>query len=190
MMRGTRSAATHATTNMINPMEFQNETEAALAEEWSGVGWSAASGSHSVPVRVQLHRYKGWKMPDNTVKVDRSTRWGNPFKVGKIAVSSRLGYRTPACLLNVLVQDDAHAVRLFEQWLYSESDHALSWRISANVIRGKNLACWCPIWRCGNGHKFGNEIKPSRVQKYCLDCGRLLVRAACHADTLLQLANK
>ena len=33
------------------------------------------------PQRIQLKRTKGWKMPPNTVKVDRSTRWGNPWRV-------------------------------------------------------------------------------------------------------------
>ena len=35
------------------------------------------------PARIQLRRAKGWRMPENTVKVDRSTPWGNPFKVGE-----------------------------------------------------------------------------------------------------------
>jgi Domain of unknown function (DUF4326) len=35
----------------------------------------------------QPHRFscagpKGWRMPPNTIKVDSSTRWGNPFHVG------------------------------------------------------------------------------------------------------------
>src|SRR4051812_49296276 len=29
--------------------------------------------------RVQLSRRAGWRMPPNTVKVDRTTQWGNPF---------------------------------------------------------------------------------------------------------------
>lgn len=33
-----------------------------------------------LPVRIQLSRAKGWKMPAHTVKVDRSTSWGNPFR--------------------------------------------------------------------------------------------------------------
>lgn len=35
------------------------------------------------PTRIQLSRRKGWKMPPNTVKVDRTTKWGNPFEVGR-----------------------------------------------------------------------------------------------------------
>src|SRR5262245_55978272 len=33
------------------------------------------------PRRVQLRRAKGWRMPANTVKVDRTTLFGNPFSV-------------------------------------------------------------------------------------------------------------
>src|SRR5215208_999153 len=32
-----------------------------------------------MPARIQLKRTKGWRMPPNTVKVDRTTRFGNPF---------------------------------------------------------------------------------------------------------------
>lgn len=35
------------------------------------------------PVRVQLRRTKGWRMPDNTVNVARPGKWGNPFRVGR-----------------------------------------------------------------------------------------------------------
>lgn len=34
-------------------------------------------------IRVQRSRQKGWRMPPNTVKVDRTTKWGNPFSVGE-----------------------------------------------------------------------------------------------------------
>ena len=35
------------------------------------------------PQRVQLKRSAGWKMPANTLKVDRTTRWGNPFSAAE-----------------------------------------------------------------------------------------------------------
>jgi hypothetical protein len=38
-----------------------------------------------MPERIQLKRAKGWRMPENTVKVDRTTKWGNPFVPGKLA---------------------------------------------------------------------------------------------------------
>ena len=85
-----------------------------------------------MPERIQLKRTRGWRMPPNTVKVDRSTRWGNPMTV-------RPGY--PA----------AQAVEDYRLWLEGKSP----WRFtqtdvvppSIEEIRrhlaGKNLACWC-----------------------------------------------
>ena len=35
------------------------------------------------PIRVQLRRTKGWRMPVNTVTVARPTKWGNPFMVNE-----------------------------------------------------------------------------------------------------------
>jgi hypothetical protein len=87
--------------------------------------------------RIQLSRRKGWRMPDNTVKVDRTTRWGNLFIVGKdgtreecVELYRRLlgGYlaigQTPSI-------DEQHKYRAFVK--------CNLWR-----LRGKNLACWCP----------------------------------------------
>ena len=34
------------------------------------------TASQAAPVRIQLKRAKGYRMPANTLKVDRSTRWG------------------------------------------------------------------------------------------------------------------
>ena len=73
-------------------------------------------------------------MPDNTVKVDRSTRWGNPMRV-------RPGY--PA----------ADAVADYAAWIQGESaDRFTDITVvppSLQDIRlhlaGKNLACWCAI---------------------------------------------
>ena len=35
-----------------------------------------------VSERIQLCRARGWRMPTGAVKVDRTTKWGNPFVVG------------------------------------------------------------------------------------------------------------
>ena len=56
------------------------------------------------PTRAQLRRTKGWRMPPNTVKVDRSTRWGNPYPVGSMSLGTR-------------VTDAADAVRRFRKHL-------------------------------------------------------------------------
>jgi hypothetical protein len=82
-----------------------------------------------VPERVQLSRRKGWRMPPMTVKVDRSTVFGNPFRVD---------------------EDMGHAACIvaFRQWLlavnpaFVPSRHSVL-RRRLHELRGKNLACWC-----------------------------------------------
>lgn len=86
-----------------------------------------------MPERIQLRRSNGWRMPPNTVKVDRSTRWGNPFRVGTEGVP-----------------DAAAAVRLFSRLLEMQDQIAADhkWFVFTNGrliadLGGKNLACWC-----------------------------------------------
>ena len=113
----------------------------------------------TAPYRVQLSRKKGWRMPPNTVKVDRSTKWGNPFAV------HRDGSK----------MDPANAVAGFHLMLTKEGawfPQPLPWpkgKIPKDMttvdevraeLSGKNLACWCPL------------------------------NQPCHADVLLELANK
>lgn len=111
------------------------------------------------PMRIQLSRAKGWRMPPNTVKVSRPSIWGNPFTV----VDCReAGYRGTDAELS------AHCVNAFRGWLAgSDRDwmgpqsEAAREAILARLpeLRGKNLACWCP---------YG---------------------CPCHADVLLEIAN-
>jgi hypothetical protein len=84
-----------------------------------------------MPIRVQLKRSKGWRMPAGTVKVDRSTRWGNPFTAqdcGSVAA----------------------AVIRHEQWMRGEVEAPDGRRPPAVAelrrgLGGRNLGCWCPL---------------------------------------------
>lgn len=91
------------------------------------------------PKRIQLRRTKGWKMPKNTVKVDRSTEFSNPFVVGE-APWGREPFTAET------------AIAAFRAWAPTN--------LALEKLRGKNLACWC---------------KPNDP---------------CHADVLLEIANK
>lgn len=94
--------------------------------------------------RTAYHRKyctKGWKIPPNTVKVDRSTKWGNPFRVHGD------GYLMAPEL----------AVRAFRELLAKEgcwwpkmprpgrlvSTPPTTLGDVRRKLRGKNLACWC-----------------------------------------------
>ena len=115
------------------------------------------------PVRVQRSRKAGSKLPPNTVCVTRGRgmRFGNPFTVKQLRE------------LNVQGSDELLArvcVEAFRRWL--TSDLSMDWtgpeseRVRGVMLRGlpslrgKNLACWCPIG------------------------------SPCHGDVLLELANR
>lgn len=128
------------------------------------------------PQRIQLSRRKGWRMPENTVKVDRTNRtFGNPFRIGGYF---RIGDINPKAAFRMdwmerciwkpediddalatgftLIEDAATAVDFYRRLCATGTP-------SANMLenlRGKNLACWC---------------KPGDP---------------CHADVLLELANR
>jgi hypothetical protein len=90
------------------------------------------------PIRIQLKRTKGWKMPPNTVKVDRSTKWGNPFKVGSQFVRPKM--KPGGGQIVNTVYDNEHAVQLYKRFTARE----VALQIAAyQELRGKNLACWC-----------------------------------------------
>ena len=83
------------------------------------------------PRRVQLRRSKGWTMPPHTLKVDRTTRWGNPF--------------TPAECGSV-----AAAVALHGRWMRGEVEAPggavpPSPEELRGALAGRHLACWCPL---------------------------------------------
>lgn len=119
----------------------------------------AGVGVMEKPKRIQLSRAKDWKMPPNTVKVDSSTKWGNPFEVADLREAGYICSDTEAmatCVMAFrkwLAGDDRY-------WMGPEADAAcLAIIDNLGELRGKNLACWC---------------KPGEP---------------CHADVLLKLAN-
>jgi hypothetical protein len=75
------------------------------------------------PIRVQLSRKKGYKMPPNTVKVTRPGKWGNPFKVGP--------------------DETPHfAVACYRDHLREHPEITEAARLE---LKGKNLACFCKL---------------------------------------------
>ena len=112
------------------------------------------------PQRLKRERTKGWRKPDNCVIVDRTSKWGNPFKVSECREAGFKG--TDAELA-------ARCVSAFSVWLgplwrnnwNGKESEAARTAILDNLsdLRGKNLVCWCELDQ------------------------------PCHADVLLELAN-
>lgn len=79
-----------------------------------------------MPDRIQLSRAKGWRMPENTVKVARPTVYGNPYRIGDKGVP-----------------DGEVAVYLYRLWLETTPDGQCALALIKRHLRGKNLACFC-----------------------------------------------
>lgn len=96
------------------------------------------------PVRVQLSRAKGWRMPPNTVKVDRSTPWGNPWKLHRHAmgpIAATWWVWGPKSDEECATEAEALALSLRKFRFYAETRPA-DW---LDPLRSKNLACWCGL---------------------------------------------
>lgn len=96
-----------------------------------------------MPVRVQLRRTKGWRMPENTVKVTRPGKWGNPFVVhpGLLAGQEMKGVAW-GCFAVPTLED---AIACFRESLLIGDDAGHRLADDLHELRGKNLACFCRL---------------------------------------------
>lgn len=71
-------------------------------------------------------------MPSGAIKVDRTTRWGNPWKVGVMGPQGH-------CPVSA-----AHSVELFAEMLGRQELRArVGYPHDLAPLRGHPLACWC-----------------------------------------------
>lgn len=116
-----------------------------------------------MPERIQLSRRKGWRMPPNTVKVDRTSIFGNPFAVNERTTAKD----AVRAFRRFLRMSQAAIMRSVKDEKGEENPlGGIGMIVRRNMIlkrlpelRGKNLACWC---------------RPDQP---------------CHADVLLRKAN-
>lgn len=112
------------------------------------------------PRRVQRRRAKGWRQPPDAIYVGRPSKWGNPYRVTDWGPEG-----DPIELQRPLGQEGA--VGMFR-------DAALGLHVGGPLftdddlaeLRGRDLVCWCPLT-----DKRGDPVP-------------------CHADVLLELANR
>lgn len=106
-------------------------------------------------------------MPENTVSIARPTKWGNPFTMDAYrAFETDLGMPRATdtdvraelvnCFRSVVVHGPDSPYWTLENF---EAVLTICRGLDAGELRGKNLACWCPLDQ------------------------------PCHADVLIQLAN-
>lgn len=120
------------------------------------------------PIRVQRQRTKGWRMPENTVYVGRPTKWGNPWSVngyydagysGDLLVAVRATVEQFRAWVTRTRSSWSGDIPQEEVWMLPGVPGSGRTPPDVSALRGKNLACWCPLDR------------------------------PCHADVLLKIAN-
>lgn len=106
------------------------------------------------------------------VQLSRAKGWRKPDNTIVVARPSQWGnpfkvgdtvgqkWAIGAPVSTITVRDREHAVELFRQWLTTDWFGPRRIREEIGGLRGKNIACWCPLDQ------------------------------PCHADVLLELANR
>lgn len=136
------------------------------------------------PQRIQLRRTKGWRKPEGAIVVARPSRWGNWYKVttagdlrpryrdvlpdpdGLMVIElDKRGYHTGSHWGGFADRHEAtaFAVDMFRRALLGtrlDVDGLHHHDYWMGPLRGHDLACWCPLDQ------------------------------PCHADVLLDLANR
>ena len=139
----------------------------ARASQSHRAGDARQRGKHA-PRRIRLSRTRGWRKPPGAVVVSRPTRWGNPFRVGAtymwLAGEEDRAWPVPTSREPGEYADGLHVVRC------PDTATAVTWfrrwaegdytAEARRLLRGHDLACWCPLDQ------------------------------PCHADVLLELANR
>ncbi len=77
-----------------------------------------------MPLRLQLSRKKGFRLPAGAIVVARSTKWGNPYKMGKLTRAQAVAAYRRDFLAGKLRVSGADA---------------------RSELCGHDLACWCPL---------------------------------------------
>lgn len=116
------------------------------------------------PKRVQRKRTKGYRLPPDTICVTRPGKWGNPYTVKGV----KGAWITQWVVLNPNGEErglsynrkDAALFRAVQLFEFDMRIRLANDPRLLDDLRGKNLACWCNVG------------------------------APCHADVLLELANR
>lgn len=97
------------------------------------------------PRRIQRKRTRGWKLPANTVIVDRTSRFGNPFTIKGAIDNDFASNEADARKLAVEAFESVLAHGRNSSWWF-EGGGARFERIRADLplLVGKDVACTCP----------------------------------------------
>jgi hypothetical protein len=100
-------------------------------------------------VRADGRKGRVRALPDDMVRIDRPTRWGNPFRIGDADPEwcGRSVKLTPEGLQSGTL-DRSGVLYHFRFYAIDRLTREPDW---LEPLRGKRLACWCaPLWCHGD----------------------------------------
>jgi hypothetical protein len=113
------------------------------------------------PQRIQLRRTKGWRKPEGAIVVSRPSKWGNPWTAAECSNYAESGRDLAASFFRSAMADRQWDI---DRGLDPAEHEILGFYPPLDEIRaelaGHDLACWCPLDQ------------------------------PCHADVLLEIANR
>lgn len=130
------------------------------------------------PRRIQRKRTKGWRMPEDAVYVGRPGRYGNPWRVVSVRGDIGVARLNPdgSVLSWVIYGTSRASANYWAAKAFNWEALRLTTQGLLEPLRGRDLACWCQLCPA---HMDGKPLGTG-----CDDC------APCHADVLLELANR
>ena len=156
--------------------------------------------------RIQRRRTKGYRLPPDAVYVGRPTRWGNDARAGDCAEcrwGQHDGEHRPMTAADA-VEDyrigweamtaaEASIGRMTPEEIRQTGVSGVQVDLFAD-IRGHDLACWCPE-ACGEDvdlgwGEFGGPYDPCALPRGHAGHHDPSAPTYCHADVLLELANR
>lgn len=118
-----------------------------------------------MPKRIQRKRTKGWKMPENAVSVTRPGPWGNPFVVhhpnGPETMKKAMTPEMAVASFRAMIEKEGGWFPVPLPWPKGKIPAQFTTVEDVKrELQGKDLACFCPLDQ------------------------------PCHADVLLEIANR
>jgi hypothetical protein len=115
-------------------------------------------GVEDTPRRIQRQRRAGWRKPPGAVCVTRPSRWANPFAVRPLPSDHGrrrwtvvdTGDRVPELresprVFSAPADATMYAVLLYGAHTGIEGAYELDVARATADLRGRDLACWCPL---------------------------------------------
>lgn len=150
------------------------------------MGRMGAGGGSVIPARITLSRAKGYRRPDGTVQVDRATIFGNPWQVGNPGIwwlprnDNKAGWIIGYDFgLNITQAD---AVTFYREWL----DGRFMPPSMPPCLNGMGQLV---LWTAMHARRSAILARLPSLTGHPLGC-RCKPGEPCHADVLLELANK